>query len=284
MIEILNGTRETVNFNSSSTIKFYRNNTPENFPEHWHMAGEIIAPQINTYTVRVGKKTICLQTGDVLIIAPGELHTITAPDVGVRYIVNYDASHFDHIKDMGCIVSLLQPYYLVRATEKPDLAKALVSSLKQIEMEYFSTSAYRDSEICSLFLHLMVMLARGTMPAGLFRKMTISKNQEYSDRFIRICGYIREHCTETLDIDSLAVQAGFSKFHFTRLFKKFTGSTCHEYVLSTRIRLAQSLLNEPHVPITEVAAKAGFNSLATFNRTFRAHCGCTPSSYRKLKQ
>ena len=135
MIEILDGTRETVNFNNSSTIKFYRNYTPEDFPEHWHIAGEIIAPQINTYTVKVGQNVLNLNVGDVLIIAPGELHSIKAPTVGVRYIVNYDASHFEHIRDMNFIVSMLQPYYLVQASKKPEIAKKLVDYLKKIELD-----------------------------------------------------------------------------------------------------------------------------------------------------
>lgn len=284
MIEILDGTHETVNFNNSSTIKFYRNYTPEDFPEHWHIAGEIIAPQINTYTVKVGQNTINLNVGDVLIIAPGELHSIKAPTVGVRYIVNYDASHFEHIRDMNFIVSMLQPYYLVQSSKKPELAKKLVDYLKKIEDEYFSNVPYRDSEICSLFLHFMVLLGRNTMQSKQFKDIDISRNQEYSDRFINVCNYIRDHCTENLTIDHISAYAGFSKFHFLRLFKKFTGSTCHEYIISNRIRLAQSLLNDPKISITDVSSKSGFNSLATFNRTFKNQLGCTPSEYRNLKQ
>lgn len=39
MIEKLNGTTETVDFMVSTTVRMYHNNTPENFPTHWHLPG-----------------------------------------------------------------------------------------------------------------------------------------------------------------------------------------------------------------------------------------------------
>ena len=65
-------------------------------------------------------------------------------------------------------------------------------------------------------------------------------------------------------LEDLANEAGFSKYHFARLFKEMTGTTCHNFVLGRRIIYAKNLLMDFSLPITEVAMRAGFNSLATF--------------------
>src|SRR5699024_2304202 len=92
MIEKLNGTTETVDFKVSSTTRLYHNHTAEDFPLHWHVPGEIICPIENTYQVTIAGQALTLLPHDVLIIASGELHSITAPPSGERYIVNFSNS------------------------------------------------------------------------------------------------------------------------------------------------------------------------------------------------
>ena len=111
----------------------------------------------------------------------------------------------------------------------------------------------------------MVILGRNTMHSKQLKDIDISKNQEYSDRFIDVCNYIRDHCTENLTIDHISAYAGFSKFHFLRLFKKFTGSTCHEYIISNRRiipinpsryrqKICCQIIGKVHAPIASIIA------------------------------
>ena len=99
-----------------------------------------------------------------------------------------------------------------------------------------------------------------------------------------MCGYISEHCTEPIVIDQLASLAGFSRFHFARLFKQFTNISCYQYLIQKRVAYAERLLIRPGITITEAAMESGFNSLATFNRVFKTSKGCTPSEYRSLNR
>ena len=48
--------------------------------------------------------------------------------------------------------------------------------------------------------------------------------------------------------------------------------------------LCRQLLADMDVPVTEVALRSGFGSIATFNRVFKQYEGVTPTQYRKLKQ
>jgi AraC-like DNA-binding protein len=112
--------------------------------------------------------------------------------------------------------------------------------------------------------------------------MVTQKQQEYIDLFFNVCNYINDHCTENLKMDDLADIAGFSKFHFSRLFKQIMNVSCYDYLINRRVMNAEKLLIEPDMTIMQVAMKSGFNSLATFNRVFKAKNHCTPKEYKSL--
>ena len=52
-------------------------------------------------------------------------------------------------------------------------------------------------------------------------------------------------------------------------------------IIWTSIKVAEELLEQSGISITEVAMKAGFPSISTFNRLFKQAKGCSPSEYRE---
>lgn len=73
MIEILEGTHETINYGNPLGLRLFHNVDYEDYPEHWHTAIEIIMPIHEGYNVIIGSKKYCLKEGDILIINPGVL-------------------------------------------------------------------------------------------------------------------------------------------------------------------------------------------------------------------
>jgi AraC-like DNA-binding protein len=74
-----------------------------------------------------------------------------------------------------------------------------------------------------------------------------------------------------------------SVFYFCKVFKKATGLTFTEYLSKVRVLKAQTLLENPHARVAEVAFAAGFQSLTHFNRIFRKLTGHSPTAYRALR-
>lgn len=282
MIEKLNGTTETVDFTLATAVRFYRNYTPEDFPLHWHIPGEIICPIENTYNIVIAGQPLTLMPRDVLIIGSSELHSITAPPEGQRYILNFSTSFFEQFQELSIFFSTLHPYKLLRHKEDPDITDQLFAVLVRMENEYYGQMVYRDCEIVSEMLHFFALIGRHLHNKQQQQNLACPKQQENQKRFTELCNYISTHCTENLSLEELASEAGFSKYHFARLFKEMTGTTCHNFLLEQRILYAKSLLVDFSLPITEVAMRSGFNSLATFNRIFKSQIGCTPSEFRKL--
>ena len=80
--------------------------------------------------------------------------------------------------------------------------------------------------------------------------------------------FIDEHFADNIDLDAIAGEAAFSKFHFIRLFKMAYGKTPHQYLISVRIEKAQLLLRNGH-SVSEVCFEVGFDSPTSFTGLFK---------------
>ncbi|THD42453.1 MAG: AraC family transcriptional regulator [Bradyrhizobium sp.] len=84
-----------------------------------------------------------------------------------------------------------------------------------------------------------------------------------------------------LDLAALAATAGFSKYHFLRVFRRVVGMTPHQYLIATRLRRASARLSDTKDSVTRIAFDSGFGDLSTFNARFRAVFGVAPSAWRR---
>jgi AraC family transcriptional regulator len=106
--------------------------------------------------------------------------------------------------------------------------------------------------------------------------------REYQKCVQRMINYIGTHVGEELDLPMLAAIAGFSPYHFHRIFKSVTGETLFDCVRRMRLEWAATLLQtHRHLSISEVAVESGFGAQAPFARAFRNHFGMSASEWRR---
>jgi AraC-like DNA-binding protein len=86
---------------------------------------------------------------------------------------------------------------------------------------------------------------------------------------------------EPLDLDRLAAQAGFSKFHFARAFKDAYGETATNYLTRRRVERAKDLLRAANLTVTEVCMLVGFSSLGSFSSRFSELVGLSPRAFQR---
>ncbi len=98
-----------------------------------------------------------------------------------------------------------------------------------------------------------------------------------------VTNHISRHFDEPLTVEKLAKQAMMSLFYFTRVFKKETGYTPHEYLLLVRVNAAKYYLRSSAMQSKEIAWRCGFGSEGGFCKAFRRVTGTTPLSYRLEK-
>lgn len=282
MIENLQGIHETVNYKKDTGLRLYVNDEAACYPSHWHSPVEIVCPLDGGYKAVCNNDTFLLRPGDILVICPGTIHTLSSVGNGTRIIFQADCSVLYMLKSMGTILSFLAPAVLIRPETFGSIYPSLHRLLMEIKDEYLSSSPLSEAMIYAKLIELIVLIGNNhSAESGRFDTAT-RKRQEYNEKLMSICNYIQEHCTEDLSLEHIAGKAGFSKYYFDRIFKQFTGAPFYRYLNQKRIALAEQLLIDPDISITEVAFRCGFTSAGTFTRMFKIIKLCTPSDFRSM--
>jgi AraC family transcriptional regulator len=108
---------------------------------------------------------------------------------------------------------------------------------------------------------------------------------EYIRRINLVCDYIDRNFGNELTLEELASVAGFSEYHFHRIFAAMTGETLFNFITRLRTERAAGLLcSRNDLNITQIAEKCGFSSHAVFCRLFKKRFGCAPSEFRNSNQ
>ncbi|MEP7371921.1 MAG: AraC family transcriptional regulator [Chitinophagaceae bacterium] len=102
-------------------------------------------------------------------------------------------------------------------------------------------------------------------------------------RIIRAKLFIDNFYDNPIDLDAVAEEAHFSKFHFIRLFKTTYGKTPHQYLISVRIEKAKLFLRTS-APVSCICFWVGFYSPSSFTGLFKRMTGFTPSAFQNKER
>ncbi len=86
-----------------------------------------------------------------------------------------------------------------------------------------------------------------------------------------------------VSLSELAQECRLSVTHFTRVFRRSTGMSPHQWLLTRRVSKARSLLADSTLTLAEIALACGFSSQSHFNRAFAANIGTTPGRWRRSR-
>ncbi len=297
MIKYLDGIHETPDYRQYTHICLYKNILFENYPPHWHFPIEIMMPIENKYTIIANNEKYIVKPYEILFIAPGVIHSTIAPRTGIRYFFQADISRLKSITGINQILSFMGCVCLFNRENSPDIHEKLVSLFEDICSEYLSSeefSALEDVDlnkellsepiIYSKLLEMLYLIGCNYINHVKSELRGCVKKNEYLDKIMAVCNYIDEHFADDITLDDMAQLAGFSKFHFSRLFKQVTSQTLYKYINQQRISYAELLLDNPKITITQVAIQSGFSSSSSFIRMFKQIKKCTPTEFRKLHE
>ena len=95
-------------------------------------------------------------------------------------------------------------------------------------------------------------------------------------------GHIERTFTEPIPLGDLCrICGGISEQYLCRLFKKHIGMKPTEYINRRRLEYARRLLVETTLPVADIAARSGFESVSYFHRLWKRYEKSTPADYRE---
>ena len=162
------------------------------------------------------------------------------------------------------------------------------------------TSGFRDSALNSLMRlleeesrsggslgrlyveHLTYALTVRLLSLGMKRASCQSSiNVLPASRLHRVIDRMKAGLSSDLDLKTLAMESGYSRNHFLRMFRAATGNTPHQYVLRLRVNKARELMKNRSMHLIDIALECGFSSHPHLSRAFRQILNATPSEYRR---
>lgn len=94
--------------------------------------------------------------------------------------------------------------------------------------------------------------------------------------------WIEAHLHEEMYADGIAYVAGFSKYHFHRIFQSVVGISVSEYIRMRRLTNAATMLLHTEERIIDIAIQFQFESQEAFTRAFKKMYNLPPGQFRRV--
>ncbi len=107
-------------------------------------------------------------------------------------------------------------------------------------------------------------------------------SQDTISWLIRSRRYMAENFRESPDLRVVASAAGYSPYHYHRIFKDLFGETPWEYVSRLRFEEAKRLLCLSPLTVSDVCLGFVYECRASFSLAFSDRKGCPPTGFRRI--
>ncbi|MGI6069694.1 MAG: helix-turn-helix transcriptional regulator [Blautia sp.] len=98
----------------------------------------------------------------------------------------------------------------------------------------------------------------------------------------KVIDYIEDNLENEIDLEKIAENIGYSRFHLNRIFTEETGYTIYKYLQMRRLTTAAQKLVDTEKPITQIAYEAGYHSQQAFSLAFKQIYLYPPKTYRDI--
>lgn len=287
ILEYENYQEKKTHFDASFPYNTYLCCIPQDFlsvPLHWHLEMEIIYIKKGCGIVSIDLSPASVNEGDIILIAPGQLHGISQyENTRLEYEnILFDLSMLEAKGNDSCTSDFFAP---LRHSHVP--AKNIYTSAdkKHEKIAYWLDQA---DEICKTFPQAYQLYIKSCL-FGLFyelfadREITAApkKTLPSLEKLKMIIKYVENHYQDRITIEQIASFCDYSQSHFMKYFKNAMGISFIEYLNDYRLMMAARLLLASDSNILSISQEVGFENLSYFNRSFKKKFNVTPSAYRK---
>ena len=253
---------ESTNKNGGGYFTLHRYQNLVNLP-HYHSEHELIHIDKGTAEISINNVLYVLHDGKSVFAFANDIHNIKSDCHTIISVIKVDTNYFgDLFSGRRLISPVLSDRYF-----SSNMLDSIRNELKH-EDKYGTIIALNtlSTAFAKMLRHETTREAKKDIS-----NTVIFKNY---NKIIELIS--RDYAT--LTFSDAAEHMGFTKPYFSKLFYQMFGMTFTEYLNTVRIGIAIKMLREKQISITEIAYSCGFNTIRSFNRTFKDATGYTPSS------
>ena len=241
---------------------------------HWHRSVEIFAVCSGELGFYIDDRLWHLSAGEFLIVNSNEVHSVDSPLPNETIVLQIPLELFeDYFTGEQFIWFTHEP------GKRDERFMELMRELYQLYEE--KTCGY-DMKMMSVFYDILYYLVKDyRLPET--GQDYVRKNKTL-DRLSGITSYMKENYRNSLSLEKVAEEFGYSPTYLSRMFQKYAGITFKDHVQNIRLGHAVKDLESREYSITEAAIRNGFSGSKALARAFRKKYGILPSEYREERK
>lgn len=220
--------------------------------------------------------------GDLVLIGPNLPHTWVSRErlAAGPHVAQVMWFHPDWAAALGATLVEFAPVtaMLQRAGRALRFSPAATADARNRIAALFAVAP--EARILPL-LDLLTVLARDEAAVPLATAPPLLPAGNDRTRIDRVLDHIHLNYAGHVSLPELADVAALSVSGLHRLFRRHTQQTLTGYITALRIGEACALLSGTARPVAHIAGDVGYDSLANFNRQFKALKAMTPRAYRE---
>lgn len=248
------------------------NNT---FPAHLHRQIELMVVLEGSLTVTADHKEYIMSAGDGMILFPNQVHSLCTPESSKIFLCIFEESFCHSYQKFFSNSRPVSPLFHLPGL--PEHSRVAVEGLLGLLEHWEEDTPMPDSVLYFSQGYLTLLLA------SIFQNLELEETHGINDLELeqRILLYIDSHFTQSLSLEILSQEFGFSRYSISRMFSEKLNTSFPDYVNSKRLECARSMLTNTNLHVSRIAEASGFGSTRTFFREFRDYYGITPGDFRR---
>ena len=252
-----------------------KNPSDSEFELHIHDQYEILCTISGNVGYLVEGREYDMYPGSIILTRPAETHKLTVKGKGIyeRYVLAFRA---DDIKSLGFSEDILMAFNNRQLGEKNQYFSG---EFVNISPESFFKEMMRqctEGDTQTVILSNLAALLCSINSAFL-KKNTMDATTTNNDVGKEILDYVNKNLTSEISLESVSAHVHMSPSQLNRIFRKMTGTSVYDYVLSKRLIMVQELISSG-VGAVSASQRCGFGDYSSFYRVYKKRTGKAPAS------
>lgn len=257
--------------------------------QHTHEFVEVVYIRAGRGCHLEGHHAAAIGAGSLLVIPPGRAHGYHSEQaeplraVNVLFNADFFADELQVLQRLGPWVDLLYIEPWARASV-PEIGPLVLNPIDRLASEDHLDRILTEMRtaqpgyamvVKARLIEWFILLSRA------YREYAEGVARPAEAVVIAARDYVAQHVDKAMTLEQMARSTAMSRSAFAAKFRAVTGTSFITFRNAKRIDLAQQLLRDTEMTVTEIAIAVGVGDLSTFYRQFHALVGISPQKYRR---